>query len=136
MSSESHSYRDLEDQAQQIKKEILKVKDVAKVELSGIQNRTIEVNVDPTLLTQRGVSVAAIAQVFEKQNKIVDAGAIETEESRLRVDATGSFTSLEEIEKPVGISFWSSFIRCLTPTAILTTFPSATVDIAMPIVGL
>lgn len=65
MSSESHSYRDLEDQAQQIKKEILKVKDVAKVELSGIQNRTIEVNVDPTLLTQRGVSVAAIAQAFE-----------------------------------------------------------------------
>lgn len=69
LSSESHSYRDLEDQAQQIKKEILKVKDVAKVELSGIQNRTIEVNVDPTLLIQRGVSVAAIAQVFENRTR-------------------------------------------------------------------
>lgn len=111
LSSESHSYRDLEDQAQQIKKEILKVKDVAKVELSGIQNRTIEVNVDPTLLTQRGVSVAAIAQVFEKQNKIVDAGAIETEESRLRVDATGSFTSLEEIENLTVVSHHGDYFR-------------------------
>ena len=111
LSSESHSYRDLEDQAQQIKKEILKVKDVAKVELSGIQNRTIEVNVDPTLLTQRGVSVAAIAQAFEKQNKIVDAGAIETEESRLRVDATGSFTSLEEIENLTVVSHHGDYFR-------------------------
>lgn len=111
LSSESHSYRDLEDQAQQIKKEILKVKDVAKVELSGIQNRTIEVNVDPTLLTQRGVSVAAIAQAFEKQNKIVDAGAIETKESRLRVDATGSFTSLEEIENLTVVSHHGDYFR-------------------------
>lgn len=111
LSSESHSYRDLEDQAQQKKKEILKVKDVAKVELSGIQNRTIEVNVDPTLLTQRGVSVAAIAQAFEKQNKIVDAGAIETEESRLRVDATGSFTSLEEIENLTVVSHHGDYFR-------------------------
>lgn len=111
LSSESHSYRDLEDQAQQIKKEILKVKDVAKVELSGIQNRTIEVNVDPTLLTQRGVSVAAIAHAFEKQNKIVDAGAIETEESRLRVDATGSFTSLEEIENLTVVSHHGDYFR-------------------------
>lgn len=111
LSSESHSYRDLEDQAQQIKKEILKVKDVAKVELSGIQNRTIEVNVDPTLLTQRGVSVTAIAQAFEKQNKIVDAGAIESEESRLRVDATGSFTSLEEIENLTVVSHHGDYFR-------------------------
>lgn len=111
LSSESHSYRDLEDQAQQIKKEILKVKDVAKVELSGIQNRTIEVNVDPTLLTQRGVSVAAIVHAFEKQNKIVDAGAIETEESRLRVDATGSFTSLEEIENLTVVSHHGDYFR-------------------------
>ena len=101
----------MEDQAQQIKKEILKVKDVAKVELSGIQNRTIEVNVDPTLLTQRGVSVTAIAQAFEKQNKIVDAGAIESEESRLRVDATGSFTSLEEIENLTVVSHHGDYFR-------------------------
>lgn len=50
--------------AQQIKKEILKVKDVAKVELSGIQNRTIEVDVAP-MNTQRKNGVDAYQAIIE-----------------------------------------------------------------------
>lgn len=80
------------------------VKDVAKVELFGIQNRTIEVTVNPSLLSQSGVMMADIASAFERQNKVVDAGAIETSTNRLRIEADGSFTSLEEIENLTVVS--------------------------------
>ena len=77
---------------QRYKKRLLDVKDVAKVELFGIQNRTIEVTVNPSLLSQSGVMMSDISSAFERQNKVVDAGAIETSTNRLRIEATGSFT--------------------------------------------
>lgn len=97
LSSETHSYRELEDYAKEIKNELLAIKDVAKVELFGIQNRTIEVTVNPAVLSHSKVTMAGIATAFDKQNKIVDAG-VETETNRLRVEVSGSFSNLEEIE--------------------------------------
>lgn len=87
------------------------VKDVAKVELFGIQNRTIEVTVNPSLLSQSGVMMADIASAFERQNKVVDAGAIETSTNRLRIEADGSFTSLEEIENLTVVSRKGEYFR-------------------------
>jgi multidrug efflux pump subunit AcrB len=94
-----------------IKNELLDVKDVAKVELFDIQNRTIEVTVNPSLLSQSGVMMADIASAFERQNKVVDAGAIETSTNRLRIEADGSFTSLEEIENLTVVSRKGEYFR-------------------------
>lgn len=72
------------------------MEDVARIELFGIQNRSIEVTVNPGMLSQTGVTLADIASAFEKQNKIVDAGGMETESLRLRIEAEGSFSSLQK----------------------------------------
>ena len=111
LSSETHTYRELEDCAKDIKNELLDVKDVAKVELFGIQNRTIEVTVNPSLLSQSGVMMSDISSAFERQNKVVDAGAIEISTNRLRIEATGSFTNLEEIENLTIVSRKGEYFR-------------------------
>lgn len=111
LSSEQHSYRELEDWAKVIKNELLKVKDVAKVELYGIQNRTIEVTVLPAVMARSGITTADIAQAFEKQNKVIDAGAMENDDSRLRIEATGSFTNMEEIENLTIVSRSGEYFR-------------------------
>lgn len=97
LSSESRTYRELEDCATLIRDVLLDVEDVAKVELFGVQNRAVDVIVDPTLLSGRGIMLQDIASAFEKQNSIVDAGAVETGDRRLRVEAEGSFCSIEDI---------------------------------------
>lgn len=73
--------------------DVLGVKDVAKVELFGIQNRTIEVNVNQALMSQSGISMADIAAALDRQNRVVDAGGLETGSNRLRIEATGSFSN-------------------------------------------
>lgn len=98
ISGEGYTFRELEDQAKNIKNELLKVKDVAKVEIYGTQTPTIDVLVSPAAMTQRGITTNDIAAAFEKQNKVVDGGAIETDDNRIRIDVTGSFSTLEEIE--------------------------------------
>lgn len=92
------SWRELEEQAKLIKNEFLSIQDVAKVEIFGVQTRTIEVNVQPSLLSQTGTTMGDIVAAFLKQNKITDAGAIETRDNRSRIETTGSFSNLDEIE--------------------------------------
>lgn len=109
--SDKHSYRELEDQAKNIKNELLKIKDVAKVEIFGIQNPVIEVLLQPSLMVQTGITTADIARAFEKQNKVVDAGAVENGNNRLRIEARGSFTNLEEIENLTIVSKTGEYFR-------------------------
>ena len=111
LSSAVHTYRELEEQAERLKNELLAVPDVARVELYGVQNRTIEVEADPSLLTASGLTMADIAAAFDRQNRIVDAGAVETAHNRLRIDAAGSFTTLEELENLTVTSRDGSYFR-------------------------
>lgn len=111
LSSAVHTYRELEEQAERLKNELLAVPDVARVELYGVQNRTIEVEVDPSLLASSGLVMADIAAAFDRQNRIVDAGAVETAHNRLRIDAAGSFTTLEELENLTVTSRDGSYFR-------------------------
>lgn len=111
LSSAVHTYRELEEQAERLKNELLAVPDVARVELYGVQNRTIEVEVDPSLLASSGLVMADIAAAFDRQNRIVDAGAVETAHNRLRIDAAGSFTTLQELENLTVTSRDGSYFR-------------------------
>ncbi|MEG0559029.1 MAG: efflux RND transporter permease subunit [Muribaculaceae bacterium] len=98
------TYRELEDQAKLIKNNLLTVADVSKVELYGTQIPTIDVEVSPSVLVNTGVSTKDISQAFEAQNKVVDAGGIETEDNRIRIESTGNFYSLEDIRNLTIIS--------------------------------
>lgn len=111
LSSSVHTYRELEEQAERLKNELLAVPDVARVELYGVQNRTIEVEADPSLLAASGLTMADIAAAFDRQNRIVDAGAVETAHNRLRIDAAGSFTTLQELENLTVTSRDGSYFR-------------------------
>lgn len=97
LTGDSRTYRELDEQAKLIKNDLLKVKDVAKVEIYGVQIPTIDVVVSPSVMSRSGITTADIARAFEGQNKVVDAGAIETDQTRIRIESTGNFYSLEDI---------------------------------------
>ena len=106
-----YTNRQLADIARDLKNELLTVKDVAKVELFGVQSPTIDVLVSPALLSTTGLTMADIMEAFEYQNKVVDAGAVETDKNRLRIDAAGSFTSLDEIRNMTITSRGGEYFR-------------------------
>lgn len=92
-----YSYRELEDQAKLIKNELLKVKDVAKVEIYGVRTPTIDIWVSPSVMARSGITSADIARTFREQSKMVDAGGINAGVNRIRVESTGNFYALEDI---------------------------------------
>ena len=97
LTGEGRTYRELEDQAKLIKNELLKVKDVAKVEIYGTQTPTIDVSVSPSVMARSGITTADIAHAFEGQNKVVDAGGFNAGANRIRIESTGNFYSLDDI---------------------------------------
>ena len=94
LTGSGHSYRELEDEAKLIKNEILKVKDVAKVEIYGTQTPTIDISVSPSVMARSGITMADIARAFEAQNKVVDAGGIDVGSNRLRIESTGNVVDM------------------------------------------
>lgn len=99
LSSESRSYRELEDHAKLIKNELLKVKDVARIEIYGAQTPTIDVVVSPSVMSRSGITTADIVNAFHAQNKVVDAGGITAGTRRIRIESTGNFYSLDDIRR-------------------------------------
>lgn len=97
LTGNGYSYRELEEQAKLIKNDLLKVKDVAKVEIYGVRTPTIDVLVSPSVMARSGITSADIARSFQAQSKMVDAGGIDAGVNRIRVESTGNFYSLDDI---------------------------------------
>ena len=118
LTGSGHSYRELEDEAKLIKNEILKVKNVAKVEIYGTQTPTIDISVSPSVMARSGITMADIARAFEAQNKVVDAGGIDVGSNRLRIESTGNFYSLDDIRNLTIVSRTGEHFRLADITRI------------------
>ena len=118
LTGSGHSYRELEDEAKLIKNEILKVKDVAKVEIYGTQTPTIDISVSLSVMARSGITMADIARAFEAQNKVVDAGGIDVGSNRLRIESTGNFYSLDDIRNLTIVSRTGEHFRLADITRI------------------
>ncbi|HBO07394.1 MULTISPECIES: efflux RND transporter permease subunit [unclassified Bacteroides] len=118
LTGSGHSYRELENQAKLIKNEILKVKDVAKVEIYGTQTPTIDISVSPSVMARSGITIADISRAFEAQNKVVDAGGIDAGSNRLRIESTGNFYSLNDIRNLTIVSHTGEHFRLADITRI------------------
>ncbi|NME68614.1 efflux RND transporter permease subunit [Flammeovirga aprica] len=94
---EGFTYRELNDYADNIKKELLKVNNVAKVSLFGKAQESIDLKLSYTAMNQLGVSLENVMHALNQQNKLVNAGFVNTNEQRLRVKIGGDFNNTEEI---------------------------------------
>lgn len=126
LTGDGYTYRELEDQAKLIKNDLLKVTDVAKVEIYGVQPPTIDVRITPAVMSQSGITTRDIAQAFEAQNKVIDAGAIETDESRVRIESTGSFYSLDDIRNLTIVSKTGEHFRLADIADIAESYKTPT----------
>ncbi|BBI98825.1 resistance-nodulation-cell division (RND) efflux transporter [Ferrigenium kumadai] len=83
--------------ADHIALELRRVPDVKRVELIGVQDEKIYIDVTPNRLASMGVSVQQIAEALQKQNAVSPAGFIETASDRIRLRVSGAFDSVERV---------------------------------------
>ncbi len=98
VTGDGFSYAELEEHVKLIRKELVLVPGVARVELWGTQPKVIYIDVQEKELAELGLTTEALLASLATQNVVVDAGAIELQDQRFRFEVTGDFTSIEQIE--------------------------------------
>jgi multidrug efflux pump len=102
ITGEGFSYPELRDFADTARNELLRVKDVSKVEIQGDQDQKIYVEASRAKLASMGIDPATIAQQLSATNVVTPAGTVQAVSERVRVDVTGEFKSVESIRN-IGI---------------------------------
>jgi multidrug efflux pump subunit AcrB len=91
------SHADLSDAAEGIKRAMLKVPKVKKVDVMGKQAKRVYVEFSHERLAALGITPLAIAESLRSQNAMVPAGQIDTRGDRVMVRVTGQFASDDDI---------------------------------------
>ncbi len=97
LTGEGFDYAVLKDYADRIQLQLQRVKDVGKVDLLGLQDEKIWIELSNTKLATLGLPLAVVQQALEEQNAVAAAGYFETATDRVQLRVTGRFQSVEEI---------------------------------------
>lgn len=97
VSSDGYDYAELEQYVKNMRKELSVVPGVARVDLWGVQEKRIYIEVSSPQLAELGLTPQQFTQTLQSQNLVVDAGGVDFQTQRLRVAPTGAFRSPEDI---------------------------------------
>ena len=95
--SDGFSPAEVKDIAKAVRQRILRVPDVTKADLFGLQDEKIYIEFSHTRLAMLGVPVDQILDVVRKQNAIVASGTVETKGERVAVRVDGAPTSATDL---------------------------------------
>ena len=104
VTGDGYTYAQLEAYAKDLRKELSLVRGigaqnwgVSRVELWGVQPKVVYVDISEAQLSALGLTAEDVFATLRQQNMVVNAGAIEAQTERLRIELTGTFTQPEEI---------------------------------------
>ncbi len=91
-----YSFAELKEFAKLLRRELLLVQDVAKVEFWGDRTEAVYVEPNRERMSQLGIHPAVIIQNLRTKNVVADAGSVQVGTEFLPIDPTGTFTSEEQ----------------------------------------
>ncbi|MBK6323092.1 MAG: efflux RND transporter permease subunit [Burkholderiales bacterium] len=83
--------------ADEVRQKLLKVADVNKVELFGVQDEKLYIEISQKRLSQLGLDMNQVLAQLSQQNAIEGAGVIQTPLDTLQVRVAGQFEAVEDL---------------------------------------
>ena len=97
LTGDGYSYEELRQKAEKIRRMMMNVDDVSKVELVGEQSEKIYIEVANAKLAELGIPPTVIANAVKGQNEMTPAGMISTESDNVYLRLSGVFKDVEGI---------------------------------------
>ncbi len=97
VTGEDYNYAELERYAKDLRKELSRVRGVARVDFWGVQEKVIYLDASQTQLTNLGLSDESIVETLRQQNMVVDAGSVDVQDQRYPIQPTGRFRTPADI---------------------------------------
>src|SRR6201993_4831516 len=97
--ADGFTHRELRDYVENIRTEILTVKNAAKAQLLGAQDQKFYLEFDNRQLAGLGVTRDQIIQSLREQNAVTPSGVVQTNKEKFAVRVSGSFNSTEDLKR-------------------------------------
>jgi multidrug efflux pump len=97
LETDGFSYAELKDHADHVRQQLLRVKDVSKVELFGAQDEKVFIEISQKRLSQLGLDFSQVLAQIGTQNAVESAGAVQTPLDVVQVRVAGQFEAIEQL---------------------------------------
>ncbi len=98
LTSDGYSYSEMKEYADEIKDELIRLPNAAKVVLGGEQSERIFVEFDNSLLKKYGLTAGKLQQFINATNILNSGGQITVGDQQIILEPTGNFNSIEDIK--------------------------------------
>lgn len=99
--SESASFYELNEYAENLKDQIKKVKGIKDIDIHAVPNRQVRIDLNTDRLASFKIPLSQLMSIIQSENMNIPAGAIEIGNRRINVKTSGSYDSIEEIKNTV-----------------------------------
>lgn len=96
---DEYNYAELKDVVDMLRKELLLVDDVAKINTFGERREAVYIELNRDLMSQLGIPVEAIVKELRQRNIAVDAGRVKVGTEFITLSPTGYFKDVHEFEE-------------------------------------
>jgi multidrug efflux pump subunit AcrB len=100
--ADGFTHRELRDHVAEIRKQLLQLPDISKIDVLGAQDERVYVEFSTEKLSGLGVDRAALIAGLQAQNAVTPAGVVQTGEEKILVRVSGAFRSEQDI---LGVNF-------------------------------
>ena len=97
LESDGFNYAELKTFADDVRQKLLRVPDVSKVELFGVQDEKVFIEVSQKRLATLGLDLNQVLAQLGQQNAVESAGAVQTPLDVVQVRVAGQFEALEQL---------------------------------------
>ncbi|WP_298539054.1 efflux RND transporter permease subunit [uncultured Aquimarina sp.] len=107
ITSDGFSYAAMKEQADDLRDDLIKLEDAAKVEINGAQEERVFVKFDNTKLKAYGLTSSSLQGIIASTNILNSGGEVNIEVERIILEPTGNFNEIEDIKSmliPIGQS--------------------------------
>ena len=97
LESDGFNYAEVKTFADDVRQQLLRIPDVAKVELFGVQDEKLYIEISQKRLAQLGLDFNQVLAQLGQQNAVESAGAVQTPLDVVQVRVAGQFQSVEQL---------------------------------------
>ncbi|MFM7698614.1 MAG: efflux RND transporter permease subunit, partial [Limnohabitans sp.] len=97
LQADGFSAAELKDIADDVRQQLLRVKDVSKVELFGVQDEKIFIEIPQKRLAQLGLDLNALLAQLGQQNAVESAGNLQTPQDVVQIRVAGQFEAVAQL---------------------------------------
>jgi len=98
LSSDGFSPAEMKIEADKVRQQLLRVTDVSKVELFGVQDEKIFIEIPQKRLAQLGLDLNAVLAQLGQQNAVESAGALQTPSDVVQIRVEGQFEAIAQLQ--------------------------------------